>query len=125
MKSSNEEEQPTHISPHPDGFLIRVTVKGKLHQRFIAKSKGLEAALKVRDELLKRKPVRAGKYRGVDVRPNRMWTARICIEGKLIHLGTFKNAVDAARAYDEAALLVFGSKAHPNFPRKRTRRKRR
>ena len=117
MKSSNKEEQQSHISPHPDGFLIRVTVRRKLHQRFVAKSKGLEAALKVRDELVKRKPVRAGKYRGVDLRPNRMWTARIGINRKLIHLGTFKSAVDAARAYDEAALMIFGSNAHPNFPR--------
>ena len=41
-----------HISPVPDGFLIRVMREGKLTQVFVAKSKGAAHARTMRDALL-------------------------------------------------------------------------
>lgn len=54
-------------------------------------------------------------YRGVwqSVHPPRIprWRACISVEGKTIHLGTFLSAVDAARAYDAAAMRYHGADA--------------
>lgn len=44
------------------------------------------------------------------------WFASIKQDGRLIYLGTFLDAESAARAYDEAALLLRGPKARLNFP---------
>lgn len=44
------------------------------------------------------------------------WRAHIQVDGRLIHLGCFPSAAEAARAYDEAALKYFGEFARLNFP---------
>jgi len=46
---------------------------------------------------------------------NEKWQARICVEGKKIHLGHFSNVEDAARAYDSAAKNLYGEYARTNF----------
>ncbi|KAG6969338.1 hypothetical protein JG687_00003285 [Phytophthora cactorum] len=72
--------------------------------------------------------VLAKKYLGVQV--HRVYAhAQIHVNGKVVNLGTFSTAKDAAMAYDKAALRYFGgpigsSDAHPeeivlNFPEKR------
>lgn len=56
-------------------------------------------------------------YRGVcETSWGGSYFAHIRHNGKRYHLGTFKNAESAARAYDEAALSFHGSKAKLNFP---------
>lgn len=45
------------------------------------------------------------------------WHSRIEIDGRKIYLGEFRNAEDAAHAYDVAALEHFGDFALLNFPR--------
>lgn len=43
------------------------------------------------------------------------WMARIYCKGKYHFLGMFSNETDAAKAYDVAALRLFGQFAHLNF----------
>jgi len=60
---------------------------------------------------------RSSKYKGVNLDKNRkgLWVAKICFNRKYQYLGRFKNEVDAARAYDVAAVKLFGVYARPNF----------
>jgi hypothetical protein len=49
-------------------------------------------------------------------RASNRWVARIGVRGKKIYLGIFVDPVDAAIAYDKAALDAFGEFARLNFP---------
>ena len=70
-----------------------------------------------------REPVLPGysHYAGVSSRsrwhkePKWVWMAGIYINGKYKLLGTFENELDAAKAYDNAALEFFGEFANLNF----------
>lgn len=55
------------------------------------------------------------KFKGVYwLAANRKWRAKINVEGKSKHLGCFAAEEDAARAYDQAALIYFGEFARIN-----------
>lgn len=59
----------------------------------------------------------ASEYRGVSwYKQIGKWYATCCINGTSIHLGTFTDEIDAAKAYDRAALKAFGEFANLNFP---------
>lgn len=58
---------------------------------------------------------KSSKYLGVDFRRGR-WSAGITVDGEREHLGTFDEEVQAARAYDRAALFLKGPNAKLNFP---------
>ena len=57
------------------------------------------------------------KYKGVCWHKcNRKWIARIRCDGKFYNLGDFENEIEAAKAYDDKAVELFGEFACPNFP---------
>lgn len=57
------------------------------------------------------------KYKGVYFnRRMKKWAACIKSGDRKIHLGYFKNEIDAARAYDKKAKELFGEFAYLNFP---------
>lgn len=63
----------------------------------------------------RRKHVGRSKFKGVHPRPNGRWQAVICANARLRWLGTFDREEDAARAYDRAALDVYGDFSRLNF----------
>jgi hypothetical protein len=64
-----------------------------------------------------KRPGCQSQFKGVsfDRRHNR-WFATIWFEGRSISLGSFLDEVEGARAYDRAALELFGEYAWLNFP---------
>ena len=61
----------------------------------------------------------ASQYKGVHWgKLTQNWRAEITCKGKRIHLGVYTNEKDAARAYDNKAIELFGVFAKPNLPRR-------
>jgi len=57
------------------------------------------------------------KYKGVHWHKlHKKWAARITFERKQIHLGYFLSEIEAAKAYDRAAIKYHGEFAYLNFP---------
>ena len=60
------------------------------------------------------------KYKGLEWdRTQRKWKARIQINNRKIYLGSFTSEIDAARAYDRAAMKYHREFANLNFPQKK------
>ncbi len=65
----------------------------------------------------KQKGDHTSQYKGVDwVKRSNRWRSRIRIEGRQIDLGTYKDEIQAAKAYDVAALKYHKEFARLNFP---------
>lgn len=59
----------------------------------------------------------SSRFKGVSWRKSvSRWYSTIRVNDKLIHLGSFLNEEEAARKYDEQALIHFGEFARLNFP---------
>ena len=59
----------------------------------------------------------SSRFKGVGYSKDRhKWFAKIWFEGRRIWLGYFHDEVEAAKAYDRAAVECFGEFAHLNFP---------
>jgi hypothetical protein len=55
-------------------------------------------------------------YKGISANgPN--WKAQVQLNGEKIYCGTYKDILDAVRAYDRKAIELFGEFARTNFPR--------
>lgn len=58
-------------------------------------------------------------YKGVTANRDK-WRAQIRLNGRDRYLGLFVRPEDAARAYDAAAIELFGEFARPNFPQEKS-----
>lgn len=56
------------------------------------------------------------RYKGVSLGTSGRWVANMRVNTRRIYLGTFDSEVDAARAYDTAALAAWGEYAWLNLP---------
>ena len=66
---------------------------------------------------MKRKREATSRYKGVHWRKDRnRWSSEIKVRDRHIKLGCYATELEAARAYDAAALQHFGEFARPNFP---------
>jgi hypothetical protein len=64
---------------------------------------------------------KTSQYKGIcRQKQSKKWYAQIKYNGKQIHLGCFEREIDAAKAYDEKALQLFGEFAYLNFPNEKT-----
>ncbi|EPS62763.1 hypothetical protein M569_12025 [Genlisea aurea] len=62
------------------------------------------------------KRFRVDRFKGVVPQQNGHWGAQIYANHQRIWLGTFKSEVDAAMAYDSAAIKLRSGDSHRNFP---------
>lgn len=58
-----------------------------------------------------------GKYKGVTwCKRDKIWAARVTLNGKSKRIGSFTDPIAAAKAYDKAAKELHGTFAYLNFP---------
>lgn len=62
---------------------------------------------------------RATPYKGVSLGKDGKYYPRLMVKGKMLNMGSFATAEEAARVYDEAALRHCGEFAYLNFPAKK------
>lgn len=61
--------------------------------------------------------VKTSTFKGVCATPDGKFRAQLCFNDKQKHLGIFRSEVDAALAYDAAAIKQWGDDVATNFPR--------
>lgn len=81
------------------------------------RKENLRIATKIQNQwnIQKRADGVASKYKGVSKTPRGSWQAAITVSKRRMYLGTFTSEIEAAQAYDNAAIEHFGEFARPNF----------
>jgi hypothetical protein len=109
------------IMQPPKGMLVDHINHNGLDNR----KANLRLATQSQNSCNKRKTISktVSRYKGLALYPNRgkRWAARIRINERLKHLGSFEDETEAARAYDRAARKYHGEFATLNFPQKQGR----
>jgi hypothetical protein len=97
----------------PPGFFV----DHKNHNGLDNRKANLRIATRIENSCNRRRlKLGISKYKGVaKTKSGYRWFAYIGHKGKRIHLGSFTSEEDAAKAYDEAAKLLFGQFAFLNF----------
>lgn len=92
-------------------------VDHKFHDKTDNRKQNLRICSRSDNQCNRRKlEIAYSKYKGVSFEKCRnKWIARISYKGKSKNLGRFNSELDAALAYDRAALIVHGVYAHLNF----------
>jgi hypothetical protein len=69
------------------------------------------------ENMRNRRKLKQGRsqYKGVRLEPSGRWRAVIKYEGEMIHIGCFDTENQAAIAYNEKAVILFGKYAHLNI----------
>lgn len=111
MKTRHARMHRMILNPRKDQIIDHINGNGldnrKSNLRFATKSTNAANSKKRRDGI--------NQYKGVDYRdPVRGFRARINVSGKAIHLGHFNNEIEAAKAYNQAAIQHFGEFAKIN-----------
>jgi hypothetical protein len=91
------------------------------HDGMDNRSANLRAATRAQNMRNRKKYARtcSSRYKGVHwYKQYSKWTAKIRFDNKRIFLGYFEDEVEAARAYDRAAMKYHGEFASLNFPDK-------
>jgi len=89
------------------------------------RSKNLRAATLAQNicHRKKRSGAKHSKYKGLCwKKKDRRWETRIGLGKKQIHIGSYRSEIDAAKAYDTAAIKYHGQFASLNFPKPRVGR---
>jgi hypothetical protein len=73
------------------------------------------ASINCQNQRSRTKKNRTG-YIGVTKQKNGKWRSEIGFEMSRLFLGIFDTPINAAKAYDNAAIFYFGSQANTNFP---------
>lgn len=108
----------------PNGYNIKEIIDGKGNHSEETKQKMSKLAKKTKRliESSKNGKKRRGKglggkskYCGVSLY-KKNYMSQISFENKRIHLGNFKNEIEAAKAYDIKAIKLYGKDCNLNFP---------
>ncbi len=122
VKSNSTKSKQTTIKMHriimnaPKGLQVDHIDHNILNNQ----KSNLRLATKSQNSMNQRKSKRANctsQYKGVSYQYDRIkkWRARIEVDGNQILIGNFDTEIDAAKAYDEKALEIFGQYAKLNF----------
>lgn len=100
------------LNPAPDQLIDHINHNGLDNRR-----SNLRICTRIQNLWNNRRSPGPSRYRGVYWHKRaKCWEAQIRIDGKVTHLGNFKDENMAALAYDKAALLHRGEFAWLNFP---------